>query len=132
MEAIRFTERGSGDEPERLRFALARLQEKKEAVMDAFFSGDIGKEDMQAMKRRYESQAEDFAERLKKAEAKQRNGEGLAQLRENIQAEVAALLHLDTESEVLGKMLVDHLTVYQDRHMELRLHDLPQVFRFAG
>lgn len=132
VEAVRFTECGSGDEPERLRFELERLQEKKEAVMDAFFSGDIGKEDMLAMKRRYESQAEDFAERLKKAEEKQRSGEGLSQLRESIQAEVTALLHLDTESEVLGKMLVDHLTVYQDRHMELHLHDLPQVFRFAG
>ncbi|HIY05884.1 MAG TPA: recombinase family protein [Candidatus Evtepia faecigallinarum] len=132
VEAIRFTERGSGDAPEHLRFALARLQEKKEAVMDAFFSGDIGKEDMLAMKRRYEHQAKDLAQRLERAEEKQRSGEGLAQLRESIQAEVAALLDLDTESEVLGKTLVDHLTVYQDRHMELRLLDLPQVFRFAG
>ena len=132
VEAIRFTERSSADEPERLRFELERLQEKKESVMDIFFSGDIGKEDMLAMKRRYETQEEGFLERLKKSEEKQQNGEGLAQLRERIQAEVTSLLYLDTESEVLSKTLVDHLTVYQDRHMELYLHDLPQVFRFAG
>ena len=39
-----------------------------------------------------------------------------------------AVLNYGTEHEIL----LDHLTVFPDRHMELRLNDLPQVFRFVG
>lgn len=130
LDAIQAGERGTAA-PERLRFELERLQHKKEAVMDHYFSGDISKEDMQAMKRRYEDQEQSFRERLEKAEVKQQ-GSVTAQLKQAIQAEVTDLLNFQVESEVLGKTLLNSLTVFQDKHMELRLNDLPMIFWFAG
>lgn len=130
LDAIQAGENGT-DAPERLRFELERLQHKKEAVMDHYFSGDISKEDMQAMKRRYEDQEQSFRERLEKAEVKQQ-GSVTAQLKQTIQAEVTDLLNFQVESEVLGKTLLNSLTVFQDKHMELRLNDLPMVFWFSG
>lgn len=130
LDAIRFTESSAKDEPEQLRLELERLAQKKEAVMDCYFSGDISKEDMLAMKRRYEMQAESFAARLEKAVFNKQHGDGMEQLKETIQAEVTALLNFESESEVLCKTMLKRLTVFPDRHMELCLNELPQVFRF--
>ena len=99
--------------------------------MDHYFSGDISKEDMLTMKKRYEDQEQSFRERLEKAEVKQQ-GSGTAQLKQDIQTEVTDLLNYQVESEVLSKTLLHSLTVFQDKHMELRLKDLPMVFRFTG
>ena len=131
LDAIQVGASGVMDTPERLRFELDRLQQKKEAVMDHYFSGDISKEDMLAMKKRYEDQERSFRERLQKAEVKQQQGSDTAQLKQAIQAEVTDLLNFQVESEVLSKTLLNSLTVFQDKHMELRLNDLPMVFRFA-
>lgn len=132
LDAIRSTKSSTEEEPEQLQAALERIQQKKESVMDAYFSGDISKEDMLTMNRRYEAQAEDFREQLERAGERKLCGHGLELLREAIQSEVTALLCFDTESEVLCKTVLDHLTVFPDRHIELRLNDLPQVFRFTG
>ena len=99
--------------------------------MDHYFSGDISKEDMLTMKKRYEDQEQSFRERLEKAEVKQQ-GRNTAQLKQDIQTEVTDLLNYQVESEVLSKTLLHSLTVFQDKHMELRLNDLPMVFRFTG
>lgn len=131
LDAIRFTESSTANTPERLQFELERIQQKKAAVMDAYFSSDISKEDMRAMKKRYETQSAALQARLEKASASKLHGDGTAQLKATIQTEVTALLNLDTESEVFCKAMLDRLTVYEDRHMELRLNDLPQVFRFT-
>lgn len=132
LDAIQASEIGTTDAPERLQFELERLQQKKEAVMDSYFSGDISKEDMLVMKRRYEDQESTFLERLLKAEERLQQGCATGQLKEVIHGEVAALLNGEAESEILSKTLLDSLTVFKDRHMELRLNNLPQVFRFAG
>ena len=131
LEAIQSGESGAADVPERLRFELDRLQQKKEAVMDHYFSGDISKADMFSMKRRYEAQETALQERMKTAEQRLQEGRSTLQLKEAIQGEVTALLKGEMESTVLSKQLVDRLTVFKDKHMELRLMDLPQIFRFV-
>ena len=132
LEAIHAGDSRNTDDPERLRFELDRLQQKKEAVLDHYFSGDISKNDMQAMKKRYEDQIKSHRERLEKAEAQQENDGDTVLLKQEIQAEISALLNYRVESEVLSKTLLKDLTVFPDKHLELRLNDLPMVFWFAG
>ena len=132
LEAIRSTECATEDKPEQLRFELERIQQKKMAVLDSYFSGEISKEDMFAMKSKYEGQSESLNMRIEKAEKQMLHGYGIESLRKTIQSEVASMLCFRIRSEVLCKTLLDHLTVFPDRHMELRLNDLPQVFRFVG
>ncbi len=127
MDAIRVGEQGMGDDPERLRFELSRVQEKKEAVLDSYFSREISKEDMTAMKERYEKQMEGLQKRLTQAEARHDPQDRKAE----ISRTVAAILSGETESEVFSKAMLDCLTVYKDKHMELKLNGLPQVFQFA-
>ena len=107
------------------------MQQKKEAVMDAYFSQEITKEDMQAMKEHYEKQLKGLQKRLEDALKRKENGQDSEALRSIIQSEVVAILSGNTESEVFYKTLLQNLTVFKDRHMELRLNHLPQVFHFA-
>lgn len=53
-------------------------------------------------------------------------------LRTTIQTAVSDILNVEIESEVFYKTMLDSLTVFKDRHMELRLNLLPQVFQFTG
>ena len=121
----------SRDEPERLRQELNRALQKKEALLDAYFSQEIPKEDMLAMKERYEQQLNGLQIRLEDALKRKENRQDSEALRSLIQSEVMSILNGSTESEVFYKTLLQSLTVFKDRHMELRLNHLPQVFHFS-
>lgn len=132
LEAIQEVEIGIGDDPQRLGFEIEQVQQKKETVMDSYFSGEITKEDMQAMNRKYDDQIEDLRRRKEEAELRQDEKQDPKALCTTIQAEVSGILKGEIESEVFSKTMLDSLTVFKDRHMELRLNLLPQVFRFTG
>lgn len=132
LDALQAGEQGIADAPERLRDEIDRTRQKKEAVLDSYFSGDITKADMQSMKQRYEQQLQTLHERLVRAEERQKASKDTQQLKIAIRSEVASILNGETESEVFCKIMLDSLTVFKDRHMELRLNHLPQVFQFAG
>ena len=132
VEAIQDGEMGSGDDPERIRLEIERVQQKKEAVMDSYFSEEITKEDMQAMNRRYDAQMEELRQRQKDAELRQKENRDSKALRSAIQSELSDILSGKIESEAFCKNMLESLTVFRDRRMELRLQRLPQVFRFAG
>jgi hypothetical protein len=99
--------------------------------MDSYFSGEISKEDMQAMNQRYDSQIKSLRQRQRKAEVQQLERPDPKSLRMAIEQKVTAILTGDTESEVFSKVMLDRLTVFQDRHMELHLQKLPHVFQFS-
>lgn len=132
LEAIQNGERCTDDDPHRLEFEIKRVQQKKGAVMDSYFSGEITKDDMQAMNRKYDSQMEVLRQRQKDAELRRRENRDSKTLRTVIQSEVSGILNGEIDSEVFCKTMLDSLTVFKDRHMELRLNHLPHVFHFVG
>ena len=132
LEAIQDGEMGSSDVPERIRLEYERVQRKKEAVMDSYFSGEITKEDMQAMNRRYDAQMEELRQRQRDAELRQKEKRDSKAIRLAIQMDVTDILSGKIESDAFCKSMLESLTVFKDRHMELRLNGLPHVFRFAG
>ena len=131
LEAVLAGQTTPRDEPERLQQERNRVQQKKEALLDAYFSQEITREDMQAMKERYEHQLKGLQRRLEDALKRKENRQDSETLRSKMQSEVMAILSGNTESEVFYKILLQSLTVFKDRHMELRLNHLPQVFHFA-
>lgn len=131
MEALLADQTAARDNPDRLQQELTRIQQKKEALLDAYFSREITKEDMQAMKERYEQQLKGLQKRLEDALMRKESRQDPEALRSKIQLEVVAILNGNTESEVFFKTLLQSLTVFKDRHMELRLNYLPHVFHFT-
>ena len=122
----------SADNAERLQQELNWIQQKKEAAMDAYFSREISKEDMLTMTGKYEQQLNNLRQQLEKTEERKEKNQDLAARRHAIQSVVRAILDGETESEVFCKTLLESLTVFKDRHLELRLNWLPHVFHFAG
>lgn len=118
-------------DPRKIESELQRIQKKKEAVMDSCFSGELSKADMQAMLRKYDGQIEELRCRLLEAELRRQSGKDRNALLESICSEVAGILDGDIESEAFFKATVENLTVFPDRHTELRLKYLAQVFHFS-
>jgi len=132
LEAILVSQTVAKDDPDRLRQELDRVKGKKEAVMDSYFSQEISKEDMISLTARYGQQLSELRKRLEKAQNRKNTSQDLTALRAQIHSEVSAILEGKTESEVFYKALIQSITVFKDRHMELRLNWLPQVFFFVG
>ena len=61
LDAMLEGETGAADAPERLAYELERLGQKRGAALDRYLAGDITREDMLALKQRYEAQAEEHA-----------------------------------------------------------------------
>lgn len=120
-------EQSRAGESRQRREAWERLQHKKEAVMDAYFSGEITAQDMRDMKERYQKQQERLADKPEAWETtlhwKKRKGE-LSQV-------LYALIQGEMESDALCRMLIHQIVVFPDRHVELSLLGLPHVFSFS-
>ena len=132
LEAILTEQLADRNDPDRLRLELDRMQQKKEAVMDSYFSREISKEDMMTFTATYAQQMRRLQQRLENAVNRKDNKQDPTALRSKIQADVTAILQGEIESEVFYKLLLQSLTVFKDRHMELRLNWLPHIFHFTG
>lgn len=119
--AAEVMEEGAGGE-DPLDLRIRRLQQKREAALDSYFSREITKEDMQIMCRKYDDQLLCL---------RQSREEPPPQDTADIPSTLRAILSGEIESDVFCKMMTDSLTVFRDRHMELRLTGLSQVFWFT-
>ena len=68
LEAILVGQVAARDDPDRLREDLDRTQQKKEAVMDSYFSREISKEEMLSFTAKYEQQLCNLRRRLEEAQ----------------------------------------------------------------
>lgn len=132
LKALAEGEQATAENPRKLTAALDHLQGKKEAVLDSYFSGEITLEEMQVMNRKYEAQREDLLRRQQGAEQRNKKHRDPEILRSSLENRIAKILNLETESQAFCKSLVESITVFKDRHLELCLQELPQVFLFWG
>lgn len=102
-----------------------RLQKKKEAVMDAYFSGHITVQDMQDMTHKYQQELDLLHAQQQKSGVNARQ----AQLQQT-KACISSMFRGELESEGFYKTLVEQITVFPDRHLELKLYGLPHIFHF--
>lgn len=130
LEAILIGKTFAKDDPGRLRQEMDRAQQKKEAVMDAYFSQEISKEDMVSFTEKYEQQLTALRKRLEKAQQRKDSKQDSAALRAQIKLEVCSILNGEIDSEVFYKTMLQSLIVFKDRHIELRLNWLNYVFHF--
>lgn len=124
LSAIRSRNTDSDAEQRRIHNEIQSLQKKKERMLDSFFAGTITKDDMLSMKLYYEEQLKSLEVHLCEIKAEQGDPE--------IFLAVKQLLNGESENGVFCKYLLESITVYKDRHMELRLKNHPQVFNFLG
>ena len=131
VEAIQAGEQGSADNAEKLEHEMEQLAKKKEDVLDAFFSQSITKEEMRIMSERYDKQMAGLQTRLDAVRKKEKLHYDTGQLRADVRKQVNAILSGDTDSEIFYKNILDHMVVYKDCHVEVRLNLLPMKWVFV-
>lgn len=113
-----------------LQLEIDRIQMKKETALDRFFSGDISKEEKQTMVHLYESQINCLRNKLLSDEKHKNTSKDPASMEKRIYQALFSILNGEEESDVFYKTMLHSLTVFKDRHIELRLNHLTQVFFF--
>ena len=131
LEAIRAGEQSGGERRESLELRLEQLSRKREAALDAFFSQDITREEMRRMTGRYDREAAELRERLARTGARSESSCEKAALRDDIRRRVANLVNGEGDSEIFCKTILDHMVVYRDQRVEVRLNLLPQTWCFV-
>ena len=131
LEAIRAGKQSGGERRESLELRLEQLSRKREAALDAFFSRDITREEMRRMTGRYDQEAAELRERLARTGARSESSCEKAALRDDIRRRVAGLVNGEGDSEIFCKTILDHMVVYRDQRVEVRLNLLPQTWCFV-
>lgn len=129
-EAILVCEPGTTDDPERLSFEIQQTEQKKADVLDAYFSGEIGREDMNMMRVRYDTQLSSLQTRLEKADEQIRSKTDSVQLKASIRSELADLMIGKGRTEPLYQKVLEQITVFANGHVSLKLYSLPHLFWF--
>ena len=131
LEAIREGETESVDTEDQLQYQIDQLTKKKEAVLDAFFSQTVTKEEMRLMNERYDQELAALDQRMQAVREKQKLCYDASSLADDVRQKVKAIVCGETDSEVFYKNILDHMTVYRGGRVELRLNLLPQKWVFV-
>lgn len=131
LEAIQTSEEGTVDRGEELEYEISQLNQKKADVLDAFFSRQITKEEMQLINQRYDRELEALQKRLEAAQARGSITYETEQLREDVGRQVADFVNVRADSEVLYKNVLDRMVVHKDQKVEVFLNLLPQKWTFV-
>lgn len=109
----------------RLQARQADLTQRKERVMDAYFAGDITKEEMLQMKAKYDAELERIDAHLH-VQADQERAQ--AEQAQNLEALVQTIRDSVTRSEEVFAEAVEEIMVYQD-YITIKVRYLPVTFK---
>ena len=131
LEAIQMCEEGNVDRVEELEYEIGQLTQKKADVLDAFFSKQITKDEMQLVNRRYDGELEALQKRLEATRVRGNVTYKTERLREDVSRQVSDIVNGKTDSEMLYKNVLDHMVVHKDRKVDVYLNLLPQKWTFV-
>ena len=131
MEAIREGEIAGTESAERLEYEISQIMKKKEAVLDAFFSRSITKDEMRMMNERYDKELAGLNSRMDAVKARQRIVYETSTLQDDVRKQVASIISGNQGSEVFLKNVLDHMVIFPDKRIEVRLNFLPHKWSFV-
>nr|WP_275967566.1 recombinase zinc beta ribbon domain-containing protein [Pseudoflavonifractor phocaeensis] len=127
---IQRSETTGEDNAEKLEYEIQQVKQKKEGILDAFFSKDITKEEMRWMNERYDCQLGELQAALRAARERDQLSYETETLQSDVKAHLKALLGREVD-EPFQKEILDAMIVYPGRHLEVRLNLLPAKWRFV-
>ena len=131
MDAISNCENDNFDSEEKLQYEMEQIIDKKQNVLDAFFSKNITKEDMRMMNERYDKQIGELQERLQAVKTREQIHYETGSLKSDVRKQVTDMVSGLTESEIFYKNVLDQMIVYPDQRVEVKLNLLPQKWIFV-
>ena len=114
------------ENPDRIQRQIDQLTKKKENLLDAFISGDLTKDEMQLMKKRYDEKLTALRERLAVARASRKISP--EKLLADITKKVKSIVTCRHFAEPYYKALLDKMIINKDSTIEVSLTHLPQTW----
>lgn len=114
----------AGEDPVVLERELSRLEQKREAALDAFFSGLITSEELRRQTERWATARQELEARLDKA---RREPEAAKQ---ELERRVSAIVNGRGTGEAFYRTILERMTVFRDGRVVVELRSLPQRWEF--
>ena len=130
LEALQRAEQGEREDRSALELELERLRGKREAALDAFLSRDITRAEMRRMTERYDREAEQLQKKLDDIRDRPGAADEQEQMEKNMGQKIRALILGEQPCEAFYKSLLDHMVVYPDQSVDVKLNILSQVWTF--
>lgn len=131
MDAITACKQEDFDSAEKLQYEMEQVMEKKQNVLDAFFSKNITREDMRMMNERYDEQISELQKRLETVRAKEQIHYETGSLKNDVRKQVTDIVSGLAKCKVFYKNVLDQMVVYSDLRVEVKLNLLPQKWIFV-
>ena len=94
-------------------------------MLDCYFSGELSKQDMESMLRKYDERTTSLQNNIMISENRRYSSHALRD-------KLMGILRGEVESKIFLKSMLDRMTVFEDRHIELRLQHLSRIYIFSG
>lgn len=130
-EAIQASQDSSKVNAEKLKKELTQIEEKKKSVLDAFFARSISKDDMKLMNAEYDRRISELTDKIGLAEKRESLSYDTQTLSKDIRAKVTSIVNGETATDHFYSNLLDHITAYPDRRMEVHLKLLPTKWTYV-
>ena len=115
---------------EKLKKELEAVREKKKRVLDAYFSKYISDEDIKLMNEEYDRKIRELTVQIETEKQETVFGNDFADPECEIRAGVCGIVSGESAPDSFYGNLLDHITAYPDRRMEVHLKGLPQTWVF--
>lgn len=127
---VQTTQANGQDSMEKLKKQLEKTKEKKKNVLDAFFSGSISKEDMKLMNAVYDKKMSELTDQIAAAQKKENLNYDMTEFEKEIQRKIKEIVYCrtannKTKTDIFYSELLEQITVYPDKQMEVCLKQLP-------
>lgn len=131
MEAIQTSQVSSQINAEHLKKELEQIEAKKKGALDAFFAKSISKDDMKLMNAEYDRRMTVLTDKIAAAEKRESLSYDTTTLEKDIRAKVLGIVSGETAPGNFYGNLLDHITAYPDRRMEVHLKLLPTKWTYV-
>lgn len=131
IEAIQASQDNSQVNAEKLKKELTQIEEKKKSMLDAFFARSISKDDMKLMNAEYDRRISELTDKIGLAEKRESLSYDTQTLSKDIHAKVTSVVSGETATDHFYGNLLDHITAYPDRRMEVHLKLLPTKWTYV-
>ena len=129
-EEILYSEITDQGNTEKLEYEIQQVKQKKESILDAFFSKDITKEEMRWMNERYDCQLSELQDALRLAREREQLRYETETLQDDVKAHLMTLLGREVD-EPFQKEILNAMIVYPDRRLEVQLNLLPMQWQLV-
>lgn len=129
-EVVKESESGEVLNLPRLEQQKNELLEKKQSVLDAFFSQTITKEEMKMMNSKYDAQLAKLDDQISAIKKKQSLSYSPGDIKQDITEKVRNIVSGKTAADNFYGRLLNHLTVYDDDTVTVELNLLPTKWRY--